>query len=1104
MLKLLRPFAVSYGALAKRVGITEHAVTEMLKSKTSNPSDTLKKAMSIIPSKVAKFGSWLMIVDGVVDLRMVRDYLPQTASNDWGHGQVLITTQDSTAIPLNAPHTYHETLSQGMQPDDAVELLKRVSQTTDQQHVEEVAKALEYQPLSLAAAAYFVQSIVDGGSPNFSWTEFQKILREGQRETTEKTLATQNPAYSETMTSAVKIAIRRAVDTNDVVRETFLFLSLCASESIAIDIVVDFVAANSKGPTIKELIKADILKSSLVIKDECCTFIRLHNIVHDALTTINIFDSNSSQRHHCIAAAINVFEIHLKECLSTAGYGNLHLRKVASHSRVFCNIAFSDNNDANVTSFIDPEKVISCIRYTAKACWFLSQLKHAQRFCEFVFDLVKNDASTEIVSSKVKSKIFKLRGNVAFDMRDFEAALFYHKEAFKINRTIYGEEHLKVARSFNYMAHIHDAMGQHDMAKELSSKAQVICEKINLQQKHAPFFNTANKMQEHKHVADNYHTLAFAYTLIGEHEKAIECNKTAKNIREKIHGKEHGDVAKSYYNLAIDYGDIGKYEQAIQCDRKALNIREKIHGDEHGDVAKSYYGLALDYGEIGKYEQAIECDKTALDIREKIHGKEHGDVARSYHNLAVNYSFFGEYKQAVECNKKALNIREKIHGKEHGDVADSYYNLACNYRDIGKYEQAIECDRKALNIREKNHGDEHGDVAKSYYGLALDYSKIGKYEQAIECGKTALNIREKIHGKEHGDVADSCYSLACHYRDIVKYEQAIECDRKALNIREKIYGDEHGDVAKSYHNLAVDYSNMRMHEQAIECRKKALNIREKIHGEEHSVVADIYFGLAFDYRDIGKYKQAIEFSKKALNIRKKIHGEDHGEVADCYWNLAVDYRNMGQYEKSIECGEKALNITKNIHGEDHGAVADYYWDLAVDYRNMGQYEKSIECSKKALHIRKMIHGEDHGAVADCYCNLALNYTRIGEYEKAIECNKKALNIREKIHGNEHGDVAWRIHNLAFMWKKALDITKKIHGEEHGEVACSYTQLASEYREIGKNEQTVECDKKALNIREKIHGEEHGDVEYIYFNLAVDYRKMMMMWPANTNWHLITG
>ena len=58
------------------------------------------------------------------------------------------------------PQTYHESFSEGMKSDDAVELLEKVSQISDREKTEKVAKVLEYQPLALAAAAYYVQTVV--------------------------------------------------------------------------------------------------------------------------------------------------------------------------------------------------------------------------------------------------------------------------------------------------------------------------------------------------------------------------------------------------------------------------------------------------------------------------------------------------------------------------------------------------------------------------------------------------------------------------------------------------------------------------------------------------------------------------------------------------------------------------------------------------------------------------------------------------------------------------------------------------------------------------------------------------------------------------------
>ena len=162
---------------------------------------------------------------------------------------MLITTQDSDSIPSNAPHTYHESLSEGMQPDDAVKLLKKVSQIPNQEQAEKVAEVLEYQPLALAAAGFYVQEVVTSGSPNFSWTSYLEAFSRGEREATEEPLAKQNLAYSKTMTTAVKMAVDRSSESDEILRRTLYLFSLCAPNSLPIEAVVNFVEFRAAGQT---------------------------------------------------------------------------------------------------------------------------------------------------------------------------------------------------------------------------------------------------------------------------------------------------------------------------------------------------------------------------------------------------------------------------------------------------------------------------------------------------------------------------------------------------------------------------------------------------------------------------------------------------------------------------------------------------------------------------------------------------------------------------------------------------------------------------------------------------------------------------------------
>ncbi|CAH3181891.1 unnamed protein product [Porites lobata] len=84
--------------LAKQLGVTEYALTNLARDRggggaaTSTKVDSSEKIqhlMRFISPKVKQFSAWLIIVDNVVDLSLVRSYLPPTASEEWVHGQVL-------------------------------------------------------------------------------------------------------------------------------------------------------------------------------------------------------------------------------------------------------------------------------------------------------------------------------------------------------------------------------------------------------------------------------------------------------------------------------------------------------------------------------------------------------------------------------------------------------------------------------------------------------------------------------------------------------------------------------------------------------------------------------------------------------------------------------------------------------------------------------------------------------------------------------------------------------------------------------------------------------------------------------------------------------
>ena len=778
--------------------------------------EAIKQLHRLILPKTSKFTKWLIIADNVIDLRLVHNLLPQTGSKKWGHGQVLITTQDGATIPQNPPHTYHESLSKGMRRVVAVELLETVSQISDRVRAEDVAELLDFQPLALAAAAYYVQTVVSSGSSNYNWKEFlQDISTYSQRKKTETVLANESSAYTKTTMAAVEMAIQRAVDTDEVLRHTFSFLSLCANDDLPLETVLKFVKGQAKDQP-EVLMKAKIVRSSLILvyseEGGERTSLRLHKVVHVALKRGEIANLKSCESDQTMAEAVKIFKSQLEE-----NYENYAFRKklrphCESLLKHMTSKLSSDQNTLleRFKPFVDLDTVIDWLYTLAEVCQDSSYFFFAKIVVNLAYDLLGNLDDTSTGALTRKGKVLNMSGQVYNRLGEYNQAKEFHEKALKIRKKIFGEDHADVATSYNNLASVYKGLGEYNQAKEL-------------------------------------------------HVKAL-------TIRKTISGDDHADVATSYNNLALVYNRLGEYNQAKELQEKALMIFKNIFGEDHAHVATSYNNLALVYQRLGEYNQAKELHQKALIIRKKIFGEDHADVATSYNNLASVYNSLGEYNQAKELHEKALVILKKIFGEDHADVATSYNNLALVYNRLGEYTQAKELYEKALTIRERIFGEDHADVGTSYVNLASVHSSLGENSQAKELSEKALMIFKKIFVEDHADVATSYSILASVHSSLGEFNQAKELHEKALMICKKIYGEDHADVTTSYSNLALAYNCLGEYNQAKQLYEKALIIRKQIFGEDHVYVEKVRCRLALVNKHLGSSRANCQHAKACCLI----------------------------------------------------------------------------------------------------------------------------------------------------------------------------------------------------------------------------------------------
>ena len=292
----------SYLSLARKMQCPECTISTTENSKELNNERKIAIIKDLIATKIHLYSSWLLVIDNVTNLARMGQFLPESGNEQWGKGQLLITTQDCSCIPPDSSFTSHISISKGMEPADAICLLTELSGITDNDMGENVAHALDYQPLALASAGVYVRK-VRNTNPNFGWEGYLEKLEKGKRELTEKELAKVNSIYPNSMTVATKIALETVMDSDEIMKHAFTFLAFCAPEPLRLDVLTTYLV-NADGELDEEDIGIQIQGSSLLlIENEDVVNIRLHKVVHNIVERLvkDQMEANEHARAACVA-----------------------------------------------------------------------------------------------------------------------------------------------------------------------------------------------------------------------------------------------------------------------------------------------------------------------------------------------------------------------------------------------------------------------------------------------------------------------------------------------------------------------------------------------------------------------------------------------------------------------------------------------------------------------------------------------------------------------------------------------------------------------------------------------------------------------------------
>ena len=640
----------SYITFARQMKCPEDAITQIHISKDLMTKNKINSMISLISSKIGQYESWLLLADNVKSLSEMHVHLPQQGHGQWGRGYLLITTQDSTCIPLTSTSIRHISVSKGMQSQEACSLLALISGISDSEIEELVARELDYQPLALASAATYVKQLRQSKrSSEFGWNDFLRKVEKGQRDATETLLTETNPCYKKSMTTATILAIKEVMQSDRIIDHALSFLCLLSSQPLNVDIVVNYIISVDKGIKDEEMIIMKLQRCSLILthEDEFGLHIRIHQVVREVVKSL-IKGYPESRHMKTLNSAVAAFN------------------------------QFIDDN-------LPKESSDSIFQSYALAL----HLKH--------FILSSENVLSKVALPQIVPAEMEKLGEICENHCHFQAAKKFYEFSLQVFLQKFGPNHTTVATSYNNLGLVHDKLGDFEKAKEYHELALSIYQK-----KLGP---------ENVQVATSYNNLGLVHSKLGDFEKAKEYHELALSIRQKKLGPENVQVAASYNNLGLVHDKMGHFEKAKEYHELALSIRQKELGPEDVQVTACYNNLGSLHHRLGDFEKAKECHELALSITQKKLGPENVQVAASYDNLGLVHDKLGDSEKAKEYHELARSIRQKKVGPvrvNDASLPTTSSLVRSVYSAQGIFLQAEECYDPALNYRFRKRAGEDG------------------------------------------------------------------------------------------------------------------------------------------------------------------------------------------------------------------------------------------------------------------------------------------------------------------------------------------------------------------------------------------------------------
>lgn len=771
------------------------AIATRTQCATSAPDSDPKKVARSVLEWLRHQENWLIVIDNLDHVGLVKGYLPDRAPNK----HTLITTRNPNAegIPAEGLEVPVFHLDESM---EMLYTLSNMNSSFQSEAAEQVAMELGCLPLALEQAASYIRTVTRSFSAFLD--DYQK-----RRKELHKWIPDGNRQYSHSVANTWSLSFEFLEKDQPETAKLLQFLALLNPDVILLDFIIS--GKNVLDNTLRELVSDSLKFAKALLSLENFSLIKwsrerktlsIHRLVQAVVTD----QMEENRLMLCMSAIVEMCDV-------------VFPKEVTSETRSLCRL-YQDQ-------VVGPILRASQLRRKRTA-------EVALRVGIFMRDDGKYDDSEQLCLQAVEIYVelvgkedpdsIRAQTNLAITNSKqgrWKTAAELLETTIKICTKILGEDHPETMTAMEALGDTYWDQGRLAEAAELQEKTLLVITKV--------------RGEHHVETLQAMADLGLTYFHQGRRAEAVELLEKALKGQEKVFGGDHPDTLLTMDNLGVIYRDMGRWAEAAELQEETLAVERRVLGEDHPDTLVTMDNLGVTYRDLGRWAEAADLQEKALAAEKRIIGEDHPGTFAAMNNLAKTYSDQGRRAEAVKLLEDTLTAQRRALGEDHKTTLWTMENLGVSYRDLGRLKEAMKLQEDTLALEMRVLGADHPDTLTTMNSLAKTYGDLGRLAEAVELQEEALTRQMRVLGEDHKATLWTKTCLGVTYICQGRLNEAVGLLEKTLATSSRILGEEHPDTLVTAYHLAEGYRHQTQWKAAAELQEKVASVMRVRLGEQH-------------------------------------------------------------------------------------------------------------------------------------------------------------------------------------------------------------------------------------------------------------------------------